>query len=203
MSRDAVRPFDAERSGLVLGEGAGVLIVEERQQAIARGAPVLAEVTGFGMTSDAYHMTAPESDGTGAARAMRLALADAGLKPDQIDYINAHGTATRKNDSAESAAIRQVFGAGLAARIPVSSTKSMIGHTLGAAGALELIATVLAMRQGFAPPTINFRDPDPECALDVVAEGARLYPIRRALSNSFGFGGNNGCLVVEILGEEH
>ena len=197
MSQDAVRPFDLNRSGLVLGEGAGILIVEERQRAIARGAPVLGELCGFGITSDAYHMTAPESDGTGAARAMRLALEDADLTPEQIGYINAHGTATRKNDAAEAAAIQRVFGNALHG-IAVSSTKSMIGHTLGAAGALELIATLLTLSRGFLPPTINFRDADPECPLDVVAEGARRCTVRHALSNSFGFGGNNGCLVVDI-----
>jgi 3-oxoacyl-[acyl-carrier-protein] synthase II len=196
MSRDAVRPFDLNRSGLVLGEGAGILIVEERGRAIQRGASVLGELLGFGMTSDAYHMTAPESDGRGAARAMRLALQDANLAPEQIGYINAHGTATPKNDAAEAAAIQQVFGSALAG-IPVSSTKSMIGHTLGAAGALELIATLLALSQGFLPPTANFRDADPDCPLDVVAEGARPQRVAHALSNSFGFGGNNGCLIVE------
>jgi 3-oxoacyl-[acyl-carrier-protein] synthase II len=199
MSQDAVRPFDLNRSGLVLGEGAGILIVEERQRALERGAPVLGELCGFGITSDAHHMTAPESDGIGAARAMRLALHDAGLRPDQIGYINAHGTATRKNDAAEAAAIQQVFGDSLHG-IPVSSTKSMIGHTLGAAGALEIIATILMLGRGLLPATVNFLDADPECPLDVIPEGARRCEVRHALSNSFGFGGNNGCLIVEVAG---
>lgn len=195
LTTDAVRPFDQHRSGLVLGEGAGILILEAWDHAVRRGGTILAEMRGFGMTSDAFHMTAPEADGQGAARAMQQALADAGLTPADIDYINAHGTGTKKNDLAETTAIKKVFGA-RAYEIPVSSTKSMLGHTLGAAGAIELIATILAMHSDFLPPTINYQTPDPACDLDYVANRARPYVFDTALSNSFGFGGNNGCLVV-------
>jgi 3-oxoacyl-[acyl-carrier-protein] synthase II len=196
LTKDAVRPFDRNRSGLVLGEGAGFLFLEERNSALRRGRTILADLIGFGITSDAHHMTAPEASGDGAARAIKHALQDGGISASQIDYINAHGTGTRKNDLAEALAIRDVFGAA-ARRIPVSSTKSMIGHTLGAAGAIELIATILSMREGFLPPTINHRDTDPECDFDVVPNESRPAVIRTALSNSFGFGGNNGCIVVQ------
>lgn len=192
----ASRPFDAQRDGFVMGEGAGVLVLEALPFALARGARILAEVVGYGMTGDAYHITAPPPDGNGGARAMRRALADAGLEPADVDYINAHGTATPQGDAAETAAIRAVFGEH-AYRIPVSSTKSMTGHLLGAAGVVELAACILAIRDGVVPPTINYEYPDPECDLDYVPNRARPHPVRVALSNSFGFGGQNATLIVK------
>ncbi|MBC7340042.1 MAG: beta-ketoacyl-ACP synthase II [Firmicutes bacterium] len=192
----ASRPFDAQRDGFVMGEGAGVLVLEALPFALARGARILAEVVGYGMTGDAYHITAPPPDGNGGARAMRRALADAGLEPTDVDYINAHGTATPQGDAAETAAIRAVFGEH-AYRIPVSSTKSMTGHLLGAAGVVELAACILAIRDGVVPPTINYEYPDPECDLDYVPNRARPHPVRVALSNSFGFGGQNATLIVK------
>jgi 3-oxoacyl-[acyl-carrier-protein] synthase II len=188
----ASRPFDKDRDGFVLAEGAGILVLEEREAALARGARVYAEVVGYGLTADAYHPTAPSTDGP--ARAMRLALADAGLRPDQIDYVNAHGTSTPHNDVNETRAIKQVFGAH-AGRLAISSTKSMTGHLIGAAGAVEAIATVLALDRGLVPPTINYRTPDPECDLDYVPNQARQLAIATGLSNAFAFGGTNAILV--------
>ncbi|MGH7265194.1 MAG: beta-ketoacyl-ACP synthase II [Candidatus Rokuibacteriota bacterium] len=188
----ASRPFDRDRDGFVLGEGAGILVLEELEAARARGAHIHAELSGYGHTADAHHATAPSTEGP--ARAMILALEDAGLRPGDIDYVNAHGTSTRHNDANETRAIKQVFGPE-ARRIAVSSTKSMTGHLNGAAGAVEAIATVLAVERGVAPPTINYRTPDPECDLDYVPNQARPFPIRAAMSNSFAFGGVNAILV--------
>jgi 3-oxoacyl-[acyl-carrier-protein] synthase II len=191
----AMRPFDGERDGFVMGEGAGMLVLESEEHALARGARILGEIAGYGTTADAYHITAPCPDGDGAARAMLAAVTDAGLRPDQIDYINAHGTSTPANDRTESIAIKAVFGP-RAGSIPISSTKSMVGHLLGAAGAAELIATLLTLEHGVIPPTINYTTPDPECDLDYVPLQARSARSETALSNSFGFGGQNACLVV-------
>lgn len=189
-------PFDAERNGFVMGEGAGVLLLEELDHALARGAKIYAEVTGYGATCDAYHMTAPRPDGSGGADAMALALEDAGVRPEDVDYINAHGTSTHLNDAGETAAVKTVFG-DHARKLAVSSTKSMTGHMLGAAGAVEAIFTALALRDGFIPATINYQAPDPECDLDVVPNQGREADIRCALSNSLGFGGHNGSLLFK------
>lgn len=189
-------PFDAERNGFVMGEGAGVLLLEELEHALARGARIVAEVTGYGATCDAYHMTAPRPDGSGGAEAMAMALADGGAGPEDVDYINAHGTSTHLNDAGETAAIKTVFG-DYAGRLAVSSTKSMTGHMLWAAGAVEAIFTALALRDGFIPATVNYRIPDPECDLDVVPNQGRKADLRCALSNSLGFGGHNGCLLFK------
>ncbi len=197
--KGASRPFDKDRDGFVLGEGAGVLVLEELEHARKRGARIYAEVLGVGNTADAHHITAPHPQGTGAAMAMRQALRDARLNPSDIDYINAHGTSTELGDAAETSAIKQVFGEH-ARRIPVSSTKSMIGHLLGASGAVELIATVLSIGHGVVHPTINYRTPDPDCDLDYVPNTAREMRVRRAISNSFGFGGHNCCVAVAALG---
>jgi 3-oxoacyl-[acyl-carrier-protein] synthase II len=186
-------PFDRERSGFVLGEGAGMLILEELERAKARGARIYAEVTGFGDSCDAYHITAPEPTGRGAVLAMKNALADAGLPPSEIDYINAHGTSTQLNDRGEALAINKVFGAG--ARVPVSSTKSMTGHLLGAAGAVEAIVCARAVRDGFIPANINLRERDEDCAVNLVTAGTET-PVRHALSNSLGFGGHNATLII-------
>jgi len=194
----ASRPWDRDRDGFVLGDGAGVLLLEEYEGARARGANIYAELTGFGMSGDAYHMTLPPEDGHGAALAMRNAIADAGLSVDAIDYINAHGTSTQAGDLAESRAIEEVLGAA-AAKVAVSSTKSMIGHLLGAAGAVEAIISILALREQVAPPTINLDNVDEGCNLDYVPNTARERPIRHVLSNSFGFGGTNGSLVFSQL----
>jgi len=191
----ASRPFDARRDGFVMGEGAGFLVLEDAAHARARGAPVLAEVAGYGTTCDAYRITDEAPDGRGAIRAMRMALADAGLGPEDVDYVNAHGTSTPMNDRVETAAIKAVFGSH-AARLLVSSTKSMIGHTISAAGAIELATTVLALRDQVAPPTINYHVPDPECDLHYVPNAPVATRIRAAISNSFGFGGHNDCLLV-------
>ena len=191
----ASRPFDARRDGFVMGEGAGFLVLEEASHARARGAEVLAEIAGYGTACDAYRITDEAPDGRGAIRAMERALADAGLGPGDVDYVNAHGTSTRMNDTVETAAIKAVFGAH-AARLLVSSTKSMIGHTISAAGAIELATTVLALRDQIAPPTINYRVPDPECDLHCVPNAPLAVRIRAAISNSFGFGGHNDCLLV-------
>jgi nodulation protein E len=193
LSPDTCRPFSRDRNGLVIGEGAAILVLEEWQRARARGAVIHAEVLGCGMSSDALDVTAP--DPRGAAQAMQAALDDAGLRPDQVDYVNAHGTGTRHNDRAEAVALATVFGAHLA-RLPVSSTKSMIGHCLNAAGALECLASVLALREGVLPPTIGFRESDPECPVDCVPNQARHVPIEVAMSNSFAFGGLNAVLVL-------
>ena len=194
----ASRPFDAKRSGFVMGEGAGVVILETLEHAKARGAKIYAELAGYGATDDAYHITAPSPEGHAATRAMRLALEDAEISPDGIDYINAHGTSTPMNDKTETSAIKKVFGE-RARKIPISSTKSMTGHLLGAAGAIELIATLLCMENGKVHPTINQEVPDPECDLDYVPNKARPAKIRAALSNSLGFGGHNAVLVVKKL----
>jgi len=189
----ASRPWDRGRDGFVLGDGAGVLVLEEYEHALARGAKIYAELAGFGMSGDAHHITSPPEDGAGAVAAMRNALRNAGMDPADIDYINAHGTSTSAGDLAETRAIKTVFGADT--RVAVSSTKSMIGHLLGAAGSVEAIFSVLAIRDGVAPPTINLDDPDDECDLDYVPHQARKMPIAGALSNSFGFGGTNGTLI--------
>jgi 3-oxoacyl-[acyl-carrier-protein] synthase II len=191
----ASRPFDRDRDGFVLGEGAGVVIVEELEHAKKRGANILAELTGYGLSSDAYHMTSPPPGGTGAAKAMRHTLKRAGISADQVDYINAHGTSTPVGDVAETEAIKAVFGAS-AKSIPVSSTKSMTGHLLGAAGAAELIFCIKAIEQGIIPPTINLDNPDPDCDLDYVPHKAREKKIDIAMSNSFGFGGHNATVLV-------
>jgi 3-oxoacyl-[acyl-carrier-protein] synthase II len=192
----ASRPFDKERDGFVMGEGAGVLILEELEHAKKRGARIYAEMAGYGLTGDAYHMTAPAPEGEGATRCMNLALNDAGVRPDQVDYINAHGTSTSLNDKLETYAIKQVFGAS-AYKVPISSTKSMMGHLLGAAGSVELIICILAMQNGIIPPTINYEFPDPDCDLDYVPNKAREVKVEMALSNSLGFGGHNATLLVK------
>lgn len=190
----ASRPFDKDRDGFVVAEGSGVLILEERDSALKRGAKIYAEVAGYGANADAYHITAPAPGGEGPTRCMALALKDAGLRPEEVDYINAHGTSTEHNDINETEAIKKVFGE-RARNIPVSSTKSMTGHLLGAAGAVEGVYTVLALHHGIIPPTINYETPDPRCDLDYVPNQARKAPIKVALSNSFGFGGTNACVV--------
>jgi 3-oxoacyl-[acyl-carrier-protein] synthase II len=190
----ASRPFDRERDGFIIAEGSGVLILEERERALQRGAKIYAEIIGYGANGDAYHMTAPAPEGEGAARCMRLALKDAGIAPSDVDYINAHGTSTEYNDANETQAIKKVFGE-QAFKLAVSSTKSMTGHLLGAAGAVEGIYSVLALHHGMIPPTINYENPDPECDLDYVPNRARRSNINVALSNSFGFGGTNACVI--------
>ncbi|MFO7741618.1 MAG: beta-ketoacyl-ACP synthase II [Anaerolineae bacterium] len=190
----ASRPFDAERDGFVLGEGAGVLVLESLEHARQRGAHIRGELIGYAGTSDAFHIAAPDESGEGAARAMALTLQDAGLSPDQVDYVNAHGTSTQLNDGIETQAIRAVFGEH-ADRLAVSSTKSMTGHLMGAAGALEAIVCVLSLETGWVPPTVNYENPDPSCDLDYVPNQARELRPQVALSNSFGFGGHNGCLA--------
>lgn len=190
----ASRPFDADRDGFVMGEGAATLVLEEREHALARGATIYAEIVGYGMSADAYHVTLPRPGGGGAARAMQNAIEDAGLVPESIDYINAHGTSTEANDSTETAAIKAVFGEH-AYTTPVSSTKSMTGHLLGGAGALESLVCILAIRDGIVPPTINLENPDPACDLDYVPNEARRVPVGAAMTNSFGFGGHNAALV--------
>lgn len=194
----ASRPFDADRDGFVLGEGAGFMVLESMEHALQREAHIYAEVRGHAASSDASHIATPDQEGLGAQKAMRWALEDARLNPDQIDYINAHGTGTRINDPTETRAIKQVFG--LAAnQIPISSTKSMIGHCMGASGTLEAIACLKSLQEGVLHPTINYETPDPECDLDYVPNEAREFPIKTALSNSFGLGGQNACLVFGAL----
>jgi len=188
----ASRPFDAERDGFVIGEGAGILILEELGLALKRGARIYGEVVGYGLTGDAYHMTAPAEDGDGPMRAMRMALGD--IAPEQVGYVNAHGTSTPYNDKIESKAIRGVFGEH-ADKLMVSSTKSMVGHLLGAAGGLEGAVTLLSLFEGKVHPTVNLTTPDPECDLDYIKEGSRTLDAECAMSNSFGFGGTNGCLL--------
>jgi len=191
----ASRPFDKDRDGFVMGEGSGILIFEESEHARRRGAKVYAEVVGYGVSSDAFHITQPETEGTGAGKAMRMALADAGMGPSQIDYINAHGTSTPLGDIAETKAVKAVFGPA-ARSLAISSTKSSIGHLLGASGGVEMVATVLAMQDQVAPPTINLDTPDPQCDLDYVPNQPRPMKIESAMSNSFGFGGHNASLVI-------
>ena len=190
----ASRPFDVDRDGFVMGEGAGILILEERESALARGANIYAEIVGYGMTCDAYHMTAPVPEGDGATKAIELALKDAGITPDQVSYINAHGTSTPANDSTETKAIKRALG-DRAKEIVVSSTKSMTGHLLGGSGGIEAVAAVLAVKNDRVPPTINLTNPDPECDLDYVANESREVTVNVALSNSFGFGGHNVTLA--------
>lgn len=196
----ASRPFDATRDGFVMGEGAGILILEDLDFARARGATILAEMVGYGSTADAYHVTEPPPGGTGIARAMRRALQKAGLRPDQVDYINAHGTSTPYNDLTETNAIKNCF-AEQAYQVPISSTKSMIGHTIGAAGAIEAIVSIMSILTGKIAPTINLQHPDPECDLDYVPNNAREATVNVAMSNSMGFGGHNACLIFKRFHE--
>ena len=191
----ASRPFDAERDGFVLGEGAAVLVMEEWEHARARGADIYAELAGYGASDDAYHLTAPDPKGAGAAEAIENALADAALAPEAVTYINAHGTATPFNDAMETQAIKRAFGES-ARKVTISSTKSMTGHLLGASGAVELVAAAMAIRKSVVPPTANLENPDPACDLDYTPNDAREMPVDVALSNSFGFGGHNACLVI-------
>lgn len=191
----ASRPFDKERDGFVMGEGAGIVILESLEHAQKRGARIFAEIVGAGQTADAYHMTAPAPGGEGAIRAMRLALQDAGLDAEAVDYINAHGTSTDLNDATETQAIKVMFGE-RARKIPVNSTKSMVGHLLGAGGAVELIATIKSIQEGILHPTVNYEFPDPECDLDYVPNQMRKVEVNAAISNSFGFGGHNICIAV-------
>jgi 3-oxoacyl-[acyl-carrier-protein] synthase II len=208
MSRNGVsRPFDVRRDGFVMGEGAGALVLEAADSAAARGATVLAELAGYGFSDDAFHMTAPEPDGAGAARAIELALADAGLAPAQLAYVNAHGTSTTLNDRCETLALKRALGSDVAARVPVSSTKSAIGHLIGAAGAVEAVATVHALRARSAPPTLGYEEPDPELDLDFIPAVARPLQAANgtplaAISNSFGFGGHNVVLCLTTPAQE-
>ncbi|MDQ6710378.1 MAG: beta-ketoacyl-ACP synthase II [Candidatus Dormibacteraeota bacterium] len=192
----ASRPFDLERDGFIMGEGAGVLILEELESAKRRGATIMAEIVGYAATADASHITAPDPVGAGAAKAMKRTLEKAKVNPSDVSYINAHGTATQLGDVAETLAVKNIFGAA-AYRVPISSTKSMLGHLLGAAGAVEGVICVKAIQEGVAPPTINLEHPDPQCDLDYIPEGARELPITLALSNSFGFGGHNASLLFK------
>jgi 3-oxoacyl-[acyl-carrier-protein] synthase II len=194
------RPFDAKRSGFIMGEGSGILILEELEHARKRGAQIYAEVIGFGMNADAYHITSPAIDGSGAARCMSLALASAGIKPEEVDYINAHGTSTPVNDAMETKAVKLTFGEH-AQKLMVSSTKSMTGHLLGATGAVEAAYTALALFNQIVPPTINWENPDPECDLDYVPTQARKTSLNIGISNSFGFGGTNACIVLKRFAE--
>ncbi|MHC4376190.1 MAG: beta-ketoacyl-ACP synthase II [Planctomycetota bacterium] len=195
----ASRPFDAQRDGFVMGDGAGILVLEELEHAKARGARIYAELKGYGSTDDAYHITAPMEDGSGSARALTLALKEAGLSPDEVDYINAHGTSTKYNDAMETKAVKTVFG-DHASKLVISSTKSMIGHLLGASSAVELVATTLSVHKGVVHPTRNLENPDPDCDLDYVPGAAREMTVRNALSNSLGFGGHNVSICVGQLG---
>ncbi len=192
----ASRPFDAERDGFVIGEGAGIIILEELEHAKARGAKIYAEIVGYGMSGDAFHVTMPDESGSGAIRVMQRAIKDAGIDPTQIGYINAHGTSTPYNDKFETLAIKKVFG-DQAYKLAVSSTKSMTGHALGAAGGIEAVISILAMENGILPPTINYENPDPDCDLDYVPNKIREADVEYVLSNSFGFGGTNACLVFK------
>jgi 3-oxoacyl-[acyl-carrier-protein] synthase II len=194
----ACRPFDLERSGFILGEGAGVIVLEELEHALKRGATIIAEIVGYGCTNDAYHITSPAEGGEGAARCMKLALEDAGMNPTDIGYINAHGTSTKPNDKNETAAVKSVFGE-YAYKLPISSTKSMTGHLLGASGAIEAIITALAVNEKFLPPTINYTTPDPECDLYYVPNKGKNAEFTCALTNSFGFGGHNASLVLKAF----
>lgn len=192
----ASRPFDKERDGFIIGEGGGILLIEALDHALARGAKIYAEIVGYGLSGDGYHVAAPPEDGDGAVRCMRMALADAGMQPTEIDYINAHGTSTPLNDLVESRAVKRVFGEH-AYKLAISSTKSMTGHLLGGAGGIESVFTALAIKQQIAPPTINLENPEPECDLDYVPGTARSMPIRAAMSNSFGFGGTNAVIIMK------
>lgn len=196
----ASRPFDAERDGFVLGEGGAVLVLESEERALNRGATILGEVTGYAMTDDAFHLVQPGPGGDGAARAMNLAISKAGLIPSQIDYVNAHGTSTPLNEKLETAGLRTVFSEGLQ-HIPTSSTKSMTGHLLGAAGAIEAVISLMAMRDGIIPPTINYEHPDPDCDLDVVPNSSRRGQLKHIMSNSLGFGGHNVSLIFSAYSE--
>jgi 3-oxoacyl-[acyl-carrier-protein] synthase II len=193
---NASRPFDRDRDGFVMGEGSGILFIEELDQALARGARIYAEIIGYGMTCDAYHMTSPVPGGQGAAKAIELALLDGDLNPNQVDYINAHGTSTQANDSNETKAIKKALG-DRASQIVVSSTKSMTGHLLGGSGGIEAVATVMAIANDQVPPTINLQHPDPECDLDYIPNVSRKQQVNVALSNSFGFGGHNVTLAFK------
>ncbi|CAM3771485.1 beta-ketoacyl-ACP synthase II [Mesobacillus thioparans] len=192
--QNASRPFDKDRDGFVMGEGAGIVVLEDLEHALARGAKIYAEIVGYGATGDAYHITAPAPEGEGGARAMKMALDDAGLAPEEVGYINAHGTSTEYNDKYETMAIKTVFGE-QAYKLAVSSTKSMTGHLLGAAGGIEAIFTILALKDGILPPTINLETPDPECDLDYVPNTARRQQVTAAISNSLGFGGHNATIA--------
>jgi 3-oxoacyl-[acyl-carrier-protein] synthase II len=194
----ASRPFDKDRDGFVMAEGAGIVVIEEHERAVKRGAKIYAELLGYGSTADAYNITAPCPDGSGAAHAMALALRDAGTNPDEVDYVNAHGTSTPLGDEAETKALKTVFGPH-AKKLAISSTKSMVGHLLGASGGVELVATALTIQHGIIHPTINYDNPDPACDLDYVPNTARQARVRRAISNSFGFGGHNACLVLGAI----
>ena len=195
---DASKPFDLNRNGFVMGEGAGVLILEELEHALNRGADIIAEIVGYGCTNDAFHITASAEGGEGGARCMKLAIEDAAIKPSEVQYINAHGTSTKINDKNETAAIKTVFGE-YAHKLDISSTKSMTGHLLGASGAIEAIITALAIKEGFIPPTINYKTPDPECDLHYVPNEGKPSNILHALTNSFGFGGHNATLVLKAF----
>jgi 3-oxoacyl-[acyl-carrier-protein] synthase II len=192
----ASRPFDRDRDGFIISEGAGVLILEELEHAKSRGATIYAEVAGYGLSGDGYHMAAPPEDGNGAVRCMKMALKDAGMKPEDVDYINAHGTSTPLNDVVETRAIKTAFG-DQAYKLAISSTKSMTGHMLGGAGGIEAVFTALSIKHQIAPPTMNLENPDPECDLDYVPNQARTMKIRAAMSNSFGFGGTNAVLIMK------
>jgi 3-oxoacyl-[acyl-carrier-protein] synthase II len=192
----ASRPFERDRDGFIVGEGSGIIVIEELEHALERGATIHAEIVGFGMSADAYHLTAPPEGGEGAVRCMKNSLADAGMSPEEIQYINAHGTSTDLNDLYETQAIRTVFGPH-AYRVPISSTKSMTGHLLGGAGGVEAIYSILTIERGIIPPTINYENPDPQCDLDYVPNKARPAQIETVMSNSFGFGGTNGTLIFK------
>jgi 3-oxoacyl-[acyl-carrier-protein] synthase II len=194
----ASRPFELDRDGFIMAEGAGILVLEELNKALERGAPIYAEVVGFGMSADAYHVSAPEPDGGGAILCMKNALEDAGLKPGEVDYVNAHGTSTKLNDESEIKAVKAVFG-DHAYKLAISSTKSMTGHLLGGAGGVEAIYTSLTINKGVIPPTINYEKPDPECDLDFVPNEARRATVKTAMSNSFGFGGTNASLIFQAF----
>ncbi|HLD50181.1 MAG TPA: beta-ketoacyl-ACP synthase II, partial [bacterium] len=195
----ASRPFDKTRSGFVMGEGCGIVVLEALEHAQKRGATILCEMVGYGMTSDASHITAPDPSGEGAARCMVNALKDAQIKPEQVDYINAHGTATPLNDKVETLAIKKAMGETIARKVKISSTKSMTGHLLGAAGGVEAIVCALSIRDNMIPPTINYKHPDPDCDLDYVPNEAQSHKIRVAFSNSLGFGGHNACIVFKAF----
>jgi 3-oxoacyl-[acyl-carrier-protein] synthase II len=199
--KHASRPFDAERDGFVIGEGAGILILEELEFAKARGANILAEIVGYGMSGDAFHVTMPDETGSGAIRVMERAIKDAGISPEQVGYVNAHGTSTPYNDKFETLAIKKVFGEHANNGLAVSSTKSMTGHALGAAGGIEGVFSVLAIKENKLPPTINYEFPDPDCDLDYIPNAAREAEVEYALSNSFGFGGTNASLIFKRYSE--